>query len=125
MDSRDQARRLSPDCTQVGRPGEIVHAPGLRLDRALPAHTQGRGGAANRVVVVDGEAVCCDDAGVAVFEKLHSRAYDEQVYRLGRLAIVPPVLSVACPLCPCARGTSWMTISSARRFSERTFLLAN
>jgi hypothetical protein len=30
--------------------------------------------------VIDGEAVCCDDAGVAVFEKLHSRAYDDQVF---------------------------------------------
>jgi ATP-dependent DNA ligase len=29
--------------------------------------------------VVDGEAVCCDGAGMAVFEKLHSRAHDEQV----------------------------------------------
>jgi bifunctional non-homologous end joining protein LigD len=26
--------------------------------------------------VLDGEAVCCDDAGVADFEKLHSRAHD-------------------------------------------------
>jgi ATP-dependent DNA ligase len=29
--------------------------------------------------VVDGEAVCCDDAGVGVFEMLHSRARDDQV----------------------------------------------
>jgi bifunctional non-homologous end joining protein LigD len=29
--------------------------------------------------VIDGEAVCCDDTGVAVFERLHSRDYDEQV----------------------------------------------
>jgi ATP-dependent DNA ligase len=31
-------------------------------------------------VSVDGEAVCCDDAGVAVFEKLHSRAHDGEVF---------------------------------------------
>jgi bifunctional non-homologous end joining protein LigD len=30
--------------------------------------------------VVDGEAVCCDEAGVAVFERLHSRAHDDQVF---------------------------------------------
>jgi bifunctional non-homologous end joining protein LigD len=30
--------------------------------------------------VVDGEAVCCDEAGVAVFEKLQSRAHDDQVF---------------------------------------------
>jgi bifunctional non-homologous end joining protein LigD len=29
---------------------------------------------------IDGEAVCCDDAGVAVFEKLHSRAHDDQAF---------------------------------------------
>jgi hypothetical protein len=31
-------------------------------------------------VVIDGEAVCCDDAGVAVFEKLHGRACDDQAF---------------------------------------------
>src|ERR1700716_2083985 len=30
--------------------------------------------------VIDGEAVYCDDAGVADFEKLHSRAHDELVF---------------------------------------------
>jgi ATP-dependent DNA ligase len=30
--------------------------------------------------VIDGEAVCCDDAGVAIFDQLHSRAYDDQVF---------------------------------------------
>jgi ATP-dependent DNA ligase len=31
-------------------------------------------------VTIDGEAVCCDDAGVAVFEKLHSRAHDDEAF---------------------------------------------
>jgi ATP-dependent DNA ligase len=30
--------------------------------------------------VLDGEAVCCDDAGVADFEKLHSRAHDGSAF---------------------------------------------
>jgi bifunctional non-homologous end joining protein LigD len=30
--------------------------------------------------VVDGEAVCCDEAGLAIFEKLHSRTYDDQAF---------------------------------------------
>jgi ATP-dependent DNA ligase len=30
--------------------------------------------------VIDGEAVCCDDAGVAVFEKLHGRACDDRAF---------------------------------------------
>ena len=29
--------------------------------------------------IINGEAVCCDDAGVAIFDKLHSRAHDDQV----------------------------------------------
>jgi ATP-dependent DNA ligase len=30
-------------------------------------------------VTIDGEAVCCDEAGLAIFDRLHSRAYDGQV----------------------------------------------
>ena len=30
--------------------------------------------------IIDGEAVYCDDAGVANFEKMHSRAYDDRVF---------------------------------------------
>jgi bifunctional non-homologous end joining protein LigD len=30
--------------------------------------------------VIDGEAVCCDDAGIAVFERLHSRDFDDQAF---------------------------------------------
>jgi bifunctional non-homologous end joining protein LigD len=30
--------------------------------------------------VVDGEVVCCDEAGVAVFDKLHSRAHYDEVF---------------------------------------------
>jgi bifunctional non-homologous end joining protein LigD len=30
-------------------------------------------------VTIDGEAVWCDGAGLAVFDKLHSRTYDEQI----------------------------------------------
>src|ERR1700722_7374014 len=29
---------------------------------------------------IDGEAVYCDEAGLAVFDKLHSRPYDKQVF---------------------------------------------
>jgi bifunctional non-homologous end joining protein LigD len=29
---------------------------------------------------IDGEAVCCDDAGIAVFDKLHSRAHDREAF---------------------------------------------
>jgi bifunctional non-homologous end joining protein LigD len=32
-----------------------------------------------RSVTIDGEAVYCDHTGLAIFEKLHSRAYDDRV----------------------------------------------
>jgi hypothetical protein len=31
-------------------------------------------------VTIDGEAVCCDDTGGAVFERLHSQAYDGEAF---------------------------------------------
>jgi bifunctional non-homologous end joining protein LigD len=31
-------------------------------------------------VVIDGEAVCCDGSGVAIFDQLHSRAFDDRVF---------------------------------------------
>jgi bifunctional non-homologous end joining protein LigD len=30
--------------------------------------------------VIDGEAVCCDGSGVAIFDRLHSRDHDHQVF---------------------------------------------
>ena len=30
--------------------------------------------------VIDGEAVHCDDAGVVVFDRIHSRANDDEVF---------------------------------------------
>jgi bifunctional non-homologous end joining protein LigD len=36
-----------------------------------------------RSATIDGEAVCCDGAGVADFEKLHSRAFDGEAFLYG------------------------------------------
>jgi ATP-dependent DNA ligase len=33
-----------------------------------------------RSVTIDGEAVYCDGTGLAIFEKLHSRVYDDRVF---------------------------------------------
>jgi ATP-dependent DNA ligase len=38
--------------------------------------------------VIDGEAVCYDDAGVAVFENLHSRGFDDQVGSTTRTGVL-------------------------------------
>jgi ATP-dependent DNA ligase len=31
-------------------------------------------------VTIDGEAVCCDDAGIAIFDKLHGRVHDSEAF---------------------------------------------
>ena len=31
------------------------------------------------LATIDGEAVCCDSEGLAIFDKLHSRAHDGEV----------------------------------------------
>jgi ATP-dependent DNA ligase len=49
------------------------------LGAALSAHHRGGDGAAVRSCLIDGEAVCCDDNGVAVFAKLRGRRNDRHV----------------------------------------------
>ena len=78
MDSRDQARRLSPDRPQARRQGASFHPQQLRLtDRSCISAAV----AALRAIqaVIDGKAVWCDGNGLAIFDKLHSRAYDGEV----------------------------------------------
>jgi ATP-dependent DNA ligase len=50
-------------------------------DRTDPYPLIARAAAAlrSRSATIDGEAVCCDGAGLADFEQLHSRAHDDQV----------------------------------------------
>jgi IS5 family transposase len=79
MDSRDQARQLPADRPQAGWPGASFHPQRLRLVRPLSAHWRGCGGLAPAFPTIDGEAVWCDSDGLAIFDRLHSRAHDGEV----------------------------------------------
>lgn len=64
-------------------------SPRLRLDRALPSISAAVAALRSAFLAIDGEAVCCDDDGVAVFEKLHSRAHDAEFgTKSGRIHLV-------------------------------------
>jgi hypothetical protein len=71
LDSRDQARRQSHDGLPGRRGCAAVHTPRLRLD--LPAVREAAEAVQAKSFLIDGEAVCCDQDGVTVFEMLRQR----------------------------------------------------
>src|SRR5262249_23180019 len=75
MATRDQARRISHHCPQDWRGGEALQPSGNDLTRRFPliVHTLAR--LRSRSCIIDGEAVACDDNGVASFDLVrHQRA---------------------------------------------------
>jgi hypothetical protein len=72
---------VPPHSPQAGRQGASVHpqrfptGPTVIEASARPWRACGR----PRPRSIDGEAVWCDGDGLAIFEKLHSRAYDGEV----------------------------------------------
>jgi hypothetical protein len=79
VDSRDQTRRLSPDRPRAG-PSASFHTPRFDWTERYPRISLVVAALPARSVTIDGEAVCCDNAGVAVFEKLRSGAYDGEAF---------------------------------------------
>jgi ATP-dependent DNA ligase len=59
---------------------EGLYATRVRLDRALPLDRGRSALVEGSSATIDGEAVRCGDNGISDFEKLHSRAYDHQVF---------------------------------------------
>jgi hypothetical protein len=53
---------------------------------------------------IDGEAVCCDDAGVAVFERLHSRAHDGEAFLYAFDLLEARRRGLAAPIARCTQG---------------------
>jgi ATP-dependent DNA ligase len=80
VDSRDQARRVPPHSPQAGYRGASFHAPRLHWTERYPRISAAVAALRTASLTIDGEAVCCDDAGVALFEKLHSRAHDGEAF---------------------------------------------
>ena len=77
MGPRNQARRLSAHCPTRRRARPAIHSPGLRLKRQV---SQDSRSLRVRSIIVDGEAVWAGEDGKSDFDKLHSRAHDQQVF---------------------------------------------
>jgi bifunctional non-homologous end joining protein LigD len=65
---------------QGWRTGEAVQPPGQRPDSALPADRRVAGASALRSCIIDGEAVACDDKGVASFDLIRHHRTEERVF---------------------------------------------
>jgi ATP-dependent DNA ligase len=80
MDSRNQARRLQSPCPQ-GRPaGEAVQPPGNDLTYRFPLIVETLARLRSRSCIIDGEAVVCDDNGVASFNLIRYRRHDDSAF---------------------------------------------
>jgi bifunctional non-homologous end joining protein LigD len=80
MGPRNQARRVSANRSTRRQPGQAIHASGLRLVRQVPWIFDSLLSLRVRSIIVDGEAVWCGKDGKSDFDKLHSRAHDQQVF---------------------------------------------
>jgi bifunctional non-homologous end joining protein LigD len=78
--ARNQARRLPRHRPKGRRTGEAVQPPGQRPDAALPADRRVAGASALRSCIIDGEAVACDDKGVASFDLIRHHRTEERVF---------------------------------------------
>src|SRR6266446_8726505 len=67
VDSRDQARWLSDHCSQ-GERVRLYSRPGNDLTRRFPLIVETLARLRSRSCIIDGEAVACDDNGVASFD---------------------------------------------------------
>ena len=75
MAGRDQTRRLSGYRPQEGRAGD---RPGNDLTYRFPLIVETLARLRSRSCIIDGEAVACDDNGVASFDLVrHHRANDK------------------------------------------------
>jgi ATP-dependent DNA ligase len=74
MDSRDQARRVSDDVRRDGVGVRLLTRNGHDWAPRYPLIFEAVATLRVRSCLIDGEAVCCDDKGVAVFAKLRQRA---------------------------------------------------
>jgi hypothetical protein len=68
-------RRFPHHCPQEGRAGEFYSRPGNDLTRRFPLIVETLARLRSRSCIIDGEAVACDDNGVASFDLVrHHRA---------------------------------------------------
>jgi ATP-dependent DNA ligase len=80
MDSRDQTRRYRLIARKRDVRVRLFTRNGFDWTERYPLIRNAVAALRTSSATIDGEAVCCDEAGVAVFEKLHSRARDCEVF---------------------------------------------
>ena len=88
MAARNQARRLPHHCPQERRAVRLYSRPGNDLTRRFPLIVETLARLRSRFCIIDGEAVACDDNGVASFDLVrHQRAN-------GSIFLAPQVVAV-------------------------------
>ena len=80
MGVRDQARWLSADGPKRRRAVKIYTRRGADWTGRFPRIVEAVRKLKVRSVLIDGEGVVCDDAGVSDFHRLHSKLADEEVF---------------------------------------------
>src|SRR5215813_6694545 len=81
MAARDQARRLPHHCPQDWRAGEALQPSWQRpLSYRFPLIVETLARLRSRSCIIDGEAVACDDNGVASFNLIRYRRHDDSTF---------------------------------------------
>src|SRR6516165_10195857 len=80
MAARDQARWLSHHCPQKRRAGEALQPSGNDLTRRFPLIVEALVRLRSRSCIIDGEAVACDDNGVASFDLVRQHRANENIF---------------------------------------------
>src|SRR6516164_1203562 len=80
MAARNQARRLPHHCPQERRAVRLYSRPGNDLTRRFPLIVETLARLRSRSCIIDGEAVACDDNGVASFNLIRYRRHDDSTF---------------------------------------------
>src|SRR6516165_8205275 len=80
MAARNQARRLPHHCPQERRAVRLYSRPGNDFTRRFPLIVETLGRLRSRSCIIDGEAVACDDNGVASFDLVRHHRANESIF---------------------------------------------
>ena len=78
--ARDQARRLPGHRPQGRRTGEALQPAGQRPNDRFSLIVEALAGLRSRSCIIDGEAVACDERGIAAFDLIRYRRNDGCVF---------------------------------------------
>ena len=80
MDSRNQARRIRIIARKNGAQVRLYSRPGNDLTHRFPLILETLASLRSRSCIIDGEAVACDDNGVALFDLVRHRRANDSVF---------------------------------------------